>query len=88
MNEPTDGMAKWQSTKQVLAGEIIEVCPAGCYVKNADGDAIFREYVENMTARTYAGRWRLVDCLSGSVPKPFARKGFFGGLCGDTRREF
>jgi hypothetical protein len=62
MNEPTDGMAKWQSTKQVLAGEIIEVCPAGCYVKNADGDAIFREYVENMTARytPAVGDWWIV----------------------------
>ena len=51
MSEPTDFMQKWLSSKQVLAGEITEVVPAGCYVQNTDGTAILRIYPENMTAR-------------------------------------
>jgi len=51
MTEPTNGLQRFQSIKQVLAGEITEVVPAGCYVKEMGGDAVLRIYVENMTAR-------------------------------------
>lgn len=51
MAEPTEGMARWQSNKIVLAGQIEEVVPAGCYVKNADGSATLRLFEPNMTAR-------------------------------------
>ena len=37
MSEPTDGLQQFQSVKRVLAGEITEVVPAGCYVKEANG---------------------------------------------------
>jgi len=51
MNEPTTGLARFQSIKQVSAGEITEVVEYGCYVKEADGTAVLREYAPNMTAR-------------------------------------
>lgn len=51
MTEPTDQMARYQSSKRVLAGKITEVVKAGCYVENAGGDTILRIYPENMTAR-------------------------------------
>lgn len=49
--QPTGGLAPYQSVKRVLAGEITEVVPAGCYVREANGDAILRTYEPNMTAR-------------------------------------
>lgn len=51
--EPTDGMRRYQSVKRVLAGEIDEVVPAGCYVRNADGTSTLRLFVDGdgMTAR-------------------------------------
>jgi hypothetical protein len=51
MSEPTDGLASWQSIKIVKAGEIMEVVPAGCYVKEASGDAVLRIYPDGMTTR-------------------------------------
>lgn len=52
MTEPTNELAIYQSVKKVLAGVIIEVVPAGCYVQNADGEtAILRLCPEAMTAR-------------------------------------
>lgn len=49
---PTDGMQQFHSIKRVLAGEIMEVVPAGCYVKEADGQTqILRIYPPNMTSR-------------------------------------
>lgn len=49
--EPTAGMEFYQSNRRVLAGEIVEVVKAGCYVLLDDGSAVLRLYVENMTAR-------------------------------------
>ena len=51
MTEPTDGMQQYQSIKRVLAGEIIEVVPAGAYVKDADGTSVLRIFPDGMTAR-------------------------------------
>jgi hypothetical protein len=51
MNEPTDGLAQFQSIKTVLAGEITEVTAAGCYVKEADGSSLLRTFEEGMTVR-------------------------------------
>lgn len=51
MNEPIDGLAQYQSIKRVLAGEITEIVELGCYVREADGTAVLREFVPNMTAR-------------------------------------
>jgi hypothetical protein len=52
MNEPTDGLAQYQSIKTVLAGRITEVVPAGCYVQEANGIAsVFRVFEEGMTVR-------------------------------------
>lgn len=49
---PTDGMQQFQSIKRVLAGEITEVVPAGCYVREANGDeTVLRPYQDGMTAR-------------------------------------
>ena len=55
-------MARYQSVKRVLAGEITEVHPAGCYVRDADGLAVFRTYAKDMTARytPVVGDWWLV----------------------------
>lgn len=50
-NEPTDGLASYQSTKIVKAGEITEVVPLGCYVKEANGDGLLRRFPDGMTAR-------------------------------------
>jgi hypothetical protein len=51
-NMPTDGLQQFQSIKRVLAGEIKEVVPAGCYVQEADGvTQVLRIYPPNMTAR-------------------------------------
>lgn len=50
MTEHT-GLQQYQSIKRVLAGEITEVVPAGCYVREADGTGVLRLYPENMTAR-------------------------------------
>ena len=51
MNEPTDGLQQFQSIKRVLAGEIVEIVDAGCYVQEADGRRVLRIFVPNMTAR-------------------------------------
>lgn len=51
MNEPTNQMASYQSIKKVLAGKIIEIVPAGCYVENDGGDAILRLFEPKMTER-------------------------------------
>jgi hypothetical protein len=51
MNEPTDGLQQYQSIKKVLAGEITEVVTAGCYVREADGTGVLREFPAQMTAR-------------------------------------
>lgn len=51
MDEPTDSLQQYQSIKLVLAGEITEVVPHGCYVKNMDGTATLREFVAKMTER-------------------------------------
>lgn len=51
MKEPTDGLASYQSTKIVKAGEITEVVTAGCYVKEANGDAVLRIFEDGMTVR-------------------------------------
>lgn len=51
MKEPTDGLASYQSTKIVKAGEITEVVAAGCYVKEANGDGVLRIFEDGMTAR-------------------------------------
>lgn len=48
---PTNELTPYQSIKKVLAGEIMVVHPAGCFVKNEDGTTIFREFLPNMTAR-------------------------------------
>lgn len=56
MAEPTAGLARWQSSKRVLAGKITEVVEAGCYVQEADGEtAVLRTYETNMTARFTPG---------------------------------
>lgn len=49
--EPTDGLQFYRAHKEVQAGEITEVEPDGCYVRNADGAAILRIFPESMTAR-------------------------------------
>jgi hypothetical protein len=50
--EPTNGMQAWQSKKTVLAGRIVEIVEAGCYVENAlEGVSHLRLYDEGMTAR-------------------------------------
>ena len=51
MTEPTDGLQQYQSIKRFLAGEITEVVPAGCYVRDADGTGVLRLFPDNMTAR-------------------------------------
>jgi hypothetical protein len=51
MTEPTDGMAQYQSIKRVLAGEITEVLPAGCHVREKDGNTVLRQFEPAMTAR-------------------------------------
>lgn len=48
---PFDNMATFQSIKKVLAGEITEVVPAGCYVRDQDGRSVLRLFVHGMTAR-------------------------------------
>ena len=49
---PTNGLAAFRSVKHVLAGEIMEIVPAGCYVQEADGETqILRIYLPDMTAR-------------------------------------
>jgi hypothetical protein len=48
---PTTGMQQFQSVKVIRAGEITELVAAGCYVREADGSAVFREYWPKMTAR-------------------------------------
>jgi hypothetical protein len=48
---PTDGLQQYQSIKRVLAGQITEVVPAGCYVQETDGTAVLRVYEPGMTAR-------------------------------------
>jgi hypothetical protein len=50
-DEPTKGLARWQSIKQVQAGRITEVVEYGCYVQEADGTAVLREFLPGMTAR-------------------------------------
>jgi hypothetical protein len=49
--EPTDGLVQYRSIKHVLAGEITEIVPAGCYVREADGSAILRIFEPKMTER-------------------------------------
>jgi hypothetical protein len=51
MSEPTGGLAEYQSIKIVKAGEITDVVPAGCYVKDANGDGVLRIFPDGMTAR-------------------------------------
>lgn len=51
MAEPTSGLSKFKSIKEVLAGEIIEIVPAGCYVKESNGDSTLRIFEEKMTER-------------------------------------
>lgn len=51
MSEPTSGLAPYQSVKRVVAGQITEVVPAGCYVRDANGASHLRLYETNMTAR-------------------------------------
>jgi len=48
---PVAGLEQFQSVKVVRAGEITEVVKHGCYVRDADGSAVFRGYHRNMTAR-------------------------------------
>lgn len=77
---PTEGMAAFKSNKRVLAGEITEVTVAGCYVKNADGEAVFRAFEPNMTAR-YApvpGDWWIVyeDGYQALSPRDAFVKGY------------
>jgi len=79
----TDGMQQFQSIKRVLAGEITEVVPAGCYVREANGEeTVFRPYQDGMTARytpvvgdfwvVYDGRYASVSprrvFLDGYIP--------------------
>jgi hypothetical protein len=49
--EPTTGLRRYQSVKRVQAGEIVEVCAAGCYVRQADGTGVLRRFDAHMTAR-------------------------------------
>ncbi len=49
--EPTGGLAEYRSIKHVRAGEITEIVPAGCYVREADGSAILRIFEPKMTER-------------------------------------
>ena len=51
MVEPKVGLQIYQSIKQVRAGEITEVVEAGCYVLEADGTKVLREFEPGMTAR-------------------------------------
>jgi hypothetical protein len=51
MSEPTTGLAEYRSVKIVKAGEITEVVPAGCYVREADGSSVLRAYEPKMTER-------------------------------------
>ena len=51
MSEPTDGLAQYQSVKRVLAGQITEIVAAGCYVREANGDAVLRMFEPHMTSR-------------------------------------
>ncbi len=48
---PGDGLAEYQSVKRVHAGEITEVLDSGCYVREANGEAVLRFYDPGMTIR-------------------------------------
>jgi hypothetical protein len=48
---PMGGLGRYQSIKKVCAGVITEVVLAGCYVQDADGTAVLRPFLPNMTAR-------------------------------------
>ena len=51
MTEPTSGLSRFQSIKQVSAGEITEIVDAGAYVREANGTSVLRIYPPNFTAR-------------------------------------
>ena len=48
---PVFNVATFQSVKKVMAGEIAEVVPAGCYVKMLDGSQTLMIFQDGMTAR-------------------------------------
>lgn len=51
MSDPFPGLAQFQSTKIVSAGEITEVVPAGCFVTTATGDGVLLLFQPGMTTR-------------------------------------
>ena len=51
VTEPTSGLARFQSIKQVFAGEITEIVDAGAYVCEANGTSVLRIYPPNFTVR-------------------------------------
>lgn len=78
--EPTDGLRQYQSIKRVLAGKIMEVVEAGCYVQEANGDAILRIYPPNMTARytPVVGDWWIIypDGYQSISPRTAFEEGY------------
>lgn len=77
--EPTEGMEGFQSHKRVLAGEITEVVPAGCYVKQADGTAVLRHYQPGMTARYQPQVGDFWIVYEGGYQSISPRQEFLGG---------
>lgn len=71
--EPSGGLGRYQSVKRVLAGEVTEVTPTGCYVRDRDGSAVLRIYPKGMTARyvPVEGDWWMVaaDGFESVLPR-------------------
>lgn len=80
MTEPTDGLGLYQSIKIVKAGEITDVVPCGCCVRDADGTIVLRIFEEGMTARyqPVAGDWWVVydDGYQSISPKAAFGSGY------------
>ena len=51
MPELAHKLTRYRSIKEVNAAEITAVRPGGCYIRDADGNSIFRLYPPHMTAR-------------------------------------
>lgn len=51
MSDAFPRLALYQSVKRVRAGEITEVVPAGCYVRQTPTMAVLLTYQDGMTAR-------------------------------------
>lgn len=71
MPEPTTSLRHFHCTKQLMAGEIVEVCVAGCYVEGGDGTAVLRRFdpeMENPNGTAVGDFW----CVDG--PRQYVMK--------------